>query len=95
MSNVLEPVHGDLCGPISPSTPVGNKYFLLVVDDYSRYMWVVLLKSKDEALQAFKKMKVAAEVEADAKLKALRMNRESEFVSNKFTAYCEEMGIRR
>ncbi|KAL5225530.1 hypothetical protein ABZP36_012169 [Zizania latifolia] len=32
-------VHGDLCGPITPATPDGKKYFLLLVDDWSRYMW--------------------------------------------------------
>jgi hypothetical protein len=36
----LELVHTDLCGPITPATPSGNKYFLLVVDDFSRYMWL-------------------------------------------------------
>ena len=35
----LELVHGDLCGPITPHTPAGNAYFLLLVDDMSRYMW--------------------------------------------------------
>ena len=40
-SKVLELVHGDLCGPITPATPAGNKYFLLIVDDFSRYMWIV------------------------------------------------------
>jgi hypothetical protein len=34
----LELVHGDLCGPISPATPRRNKYFMLLVDDLSRYM---------------------------------------------------------
>ena len=34
----LELVHGDLCGPISPPTPGGKRYFLLLVDDHSRYM---------------------------------------------------------
>jgi hypothetical protein len=53
----------------------GNKYFLLIVDDFSRYMWVVLLKRKDQALQAFWIMKMASEVEAEAKLKALRTDR--------------------
>jgi hypothetical protein len=33
----LELVHGDLCGPISPTTPRGNKYILLLVGDLSRY----------------------------------------------------------
>jgi hypothetical protein len=30
---VLELVHGDLCGPIEPVTPSGKSYFLLLVDD--------------------------------------------------------------
>jgi hypothetical protein len=50
----LELVHGDLCGPISPVTPRGNKYFLLLVDDLSRYMWVVAIPSKDRAMAAIK-----------------------------------------
>jgi hypothetical protein len=25
----------------------GKKYFLLMVDDFSRYMWIILLPSKD------------------------------------------------
>lgn len=29
----LELVHGDICGPISPETAAGKRYFLLLVDD--------------------------------------------------------------
>lgn len=32
----LELIHGDICGPISPPTPAGNRYFFLLVDDYTR-----------------------------------------------------------
>jgi hypothetical protein len=31
----LELLHLNLCGPISPSTLVGNKYFMSIVDEYS------------------------------------------------------------
>jgi hypothetical protein len=41
--NQLELVHGDLCGPVTPATPAGNRYILLLVDDATRFMWVVLL----------------------------------------------------
>ena len=34
----LELVHGDLCGSITPATPGGRRYILLLVDDYSRFM---------------------------------------------------------
>lgn len=45
----LELIHGDICGPISPSNLSGNRYFLLLVDDFNRAMWVYMLKTKDEA----------------------------------------------
>jgi hypothetical protein len=52
----LELVHGDLCGPVKPMTPDGRRYFLLLVDDVTRYMWVVLLTAKSEALSAIKRI---------------------------------------
>jgi hypothetical protein len=45
-------VHGDLCGPVAPATPGGWRYFLLLIDDLSRYLWVVVLGSKGEAANA-------------------------------------------
>jgi hypothetical protein len=50
----LELVHDDLCDPITPTTPRGNKYFLLLVYDLSRYMWVAVIPSKDRATVAIK-----------------------------------------
>jgi hypothetical protein len=74
----LELVHADLCGQISPVTPGGCSYFLLVVDDFSRYMWVELLKTKDQALVSFKKIKMRAEVDHGGRMKALRTDRGGE-----------------
>ena len=37
----------DLCGPITPATHGGRCYFILLVDDYSWYMWLQLLTGKD------------------------------------------------
>jgi hypothetical protein len=48
----LELVHGDLCGPVTQATPGGRRYFLLLIDDLSFYMWVVVLGSKGEATDA-------------------------------------------
>jgi transposase InsO family protein len=90
----LQLFHGDLCGPIEPATPGGKRYFLLVVDDYSRYMWIALLSTKDETLDALTKIQVAAEAERDLKLKAIRTDRGGEFTSNSFASYCEDRGIK-
>ena len=63
MKDALELVHGDLCGSITPATTGGQWYFLLLMDDCSRYMWLQLLMSKDEAAVAIKKFKMRMEAE--------------------------------
>jgi hypothetical protein len=57
--------HVDLCGQVRPQTFGGKSYFLLLVDDYSRYMWVELLRTKDEAMMYLQKIKQRAEVELE------------------------------
>ena len=76
--NLLDLVHADLCGPITPETPGGKKLFLLAIDDKSRYMWLVLLSSKDQAADAIIRLQVCAEAEAGHKLGTLRTDRGSE-----------------
>lgn len=65
--DVLELAHGDICGPITPATPSGNRYFILLVDDASRFMWVKVLKFKDCAAEAIKQYQAAAEAQTGHK----------------------------
>jgi hypothetical protein len=91
----LELVHGDICGPISPVTPSGNCYFLLLVDDYSRYMWVVLLPTKDGAAAAIKNVQAAAEQKSGKKLRAMCTDHRGEFSANHFKEYLSELGVQQ
>ena len=91
----LDLVHMDLCVPIKPSTLGGKAYFLLIVGDFSRYMWIFLLAYKAEALNSFKKFKVMTEAEIKEKLRCARGDRGGEFMSKEFKQYCEEKGILR
>jgi hypothetical protein len=72
VNSILDLVHRDLCGPITPMAPSGNRYFLLHVDDLGRYMWLCLLASKDQAASEIKNFQVVMEVETGKKLKILR-----------------------
>jgi transposase InsO family protein len=91
----LELWHVDLCGPINPATHEGKRYFTLIVDDCTRFMWQIMIRDKSEAFKAFKKVKVAVEMEKNYKLKALRTDHGGEFTSNEFKNYCEMLGIKR
>ena len=46
------------------------------MDDYSRYMWLQLLTSKDEAAKAIKKFKAHVEAENGKKLHVVRTDRD-------------------
>ena len=59
----LELVHDDLYGPVSPATPGGQCYFLLLIDDATRYMWTMLLDSKAVAADAIKRHQAAVDKE--------------------------------
>ena len=89
----LELVHGDLCGPMSLATPRGRRYFILLIDDATRYMWVVLLDSKAAVADAIKGHQAAAEKECGCKLQVLRVDNGGEFTTLEFMAYCVDEGI--
>jgi hypothetical protein len=67
--------------------PEGNKYFLLLVDDLSMYVWVDVIPSKDHAVVAIKENQARVEGESSLKFRALRTDRGSEFTTREFTEY--------
>jgi hypothetical protein len=44
----FELIHCDIWGPYKFSSPFGAKYFLTIVDDYSRFTWVLFMHHKHE-----------------------------------------------
>ena len=42
-------IHVDIWGPCPSVSMNGNRYFLTIIDDYTRYTWGILLKNKSEA----------------------------------------------
>jgi transposase InsO family protein len=85
-------VHGDLCGPITPATTAGRRFFLLLVDDATRYMWLTLLSTKGDAAST---IKVAAELEVGRPLRVVRTDNSGEFIAKEFVAYCSDEGVQR
>ena len=76
-----------------PATNGDRRYFLLLMDDCSRYMWLQLLTSKDKAAMEIKKFKMSTEAESGKKLRVLRTDHGGEFTSVEFAAYCMDQGV--
>jgi len=92
-SNLLDLVHTDICELNGILTRSGKRYFITFIDDCSRFVYVYLLKHKDEALTAFKSYKLEVENQSEKKIKILRSDRGGEYFSNDFINFCEDNGI--
>ena len=76
-SNLLEIIHIDIYCPDIDSS--GLKYFTTFIDDYSQHMYLYLLHSKNEALEAFKVFKAEVEKQCGKQIKIVRSNRCGEY----------------
>ena len=47
-------IHSDVWGPSPISTPGGSRYFVIFVDDFSRYTWIYLFKNRSELYQIYR-----------------------------------------
>jgi transposase InsO family protein len=91
----LEIVHIDLVGPTTTKGLKGERYFMLLVDDYTRMTAVFFLKNKSEAFENFNIYKEMVENEMDSRIKCLRSDNGGEFTSKEFMDYCNNHGIKR
>ncbi|GJR50426.1 ribonuclease H-like domain-containing protein [Tanacetum coccineum] len=93
-SKVLgELVHLDLWGPYRIPSREGFKYFLTVVDDYSKAVWVYLIKTKDEVFDIFMSFINFMKNQFDVKIKTVRSDNGIEFVNSKMSKVFSDLGI--
>jgi transposase InsO family protein len=67
----LKMLHMNLFGPVAYICIGGNKYDLVIVDDYSCFTWVLFLQDKNETQEVIKKFFRRAQNEFDAKVKKI------------------------
>ena len=72
----------------------GAEYFLTLTDDHTRYSWVYMLKTKDQAFEYFQEWKALVEKQSKYKLKTLRTDNGGEYTSKRFEQYLKAEGIR-
>jgi len=90
-SKPLELIHIDIWGPASVKSTSGVKYFILFLDDFSRYTWFYPLHRKDQALSMFKQFKLQVENQFDDTIKYVQSDNGGEFKS--FITFLQQAGI--
>jgi hypothetical protein len=89
----LELIHSDVWGPAPITSFNGYRYYILFVDDYTRFSWLYLLKNKSDVFSTFKTFKATVEKQLSKQIKFLRTDCGGEYTSNEFNAFCASNGI--
>lgn len=92
-SEVLELIHSDVCGPLSVESNGGKRYFLLFIDDKTRYTFVYFLREKSEVFSKIFEFKKLVENQTNKKIKVFRSDNGKEFVNKQVSQLFKESGI--
>ncbi|GJT66171.1 retrovirus-related pol polyprotein from transposon TNT 1-94 [Tanacetum coccineum] len=94
MTRCLELLHMDLFGPSAVRSYEGNRYTLVIVDDYSRYTWTRFLKDKTEAFDQFKIFSKKIQNQLGCTIVSIRTDHGREFDNEvQFGEFCNANGI--
>jgi hypothetical protein len=85
-SSKYEMLHFDMWGPLSIASVHNHKFFLTIVDDYSRYTWIILLKSKAEVSSHIQNFITSIQTQFHITPKIIRSDNGPEFLLHSFYA---------
>ncbi|GJV35157.1 retrovirus-related pol polyprotein from transposon TNT 1-94 [Tanacetum coccineum] len=93
MTTCFDLIHMDLFGPSAVRIYGGNRYTLVIVDDYSRYTWTRFLKNKTEASDQFKIFSKKIQNQLGCTIVSIRTDHGREFDNEvQFGEFCNANG---
>ena len=93
-ANSLNVMHSDVCGPLKRQSSGGKGYFVMFTDDCSIFVWVRFIR--DNKIEVFRKFRdLVKELEKGTwrNVKALRSDRDGEYLSGEFQHYLKRREI--
>jgi transposase InsO family protein len=90
----LELLHMDLFDPIAYISIDGSKYYLVIVDDYSRFTWVFFLQDKSQTQETLRGFLRRAQNEFSLRIKKIRSDNGMEFKNSQIEGFLQEEGIK-
>jgi hypothetical protein len=91
-THVLELIHTDLwTSPVYSHS--GCKYYIIFVDDFTRYTWLYPIQHKSDAYHCFVKFKTLVETQFSTKIQQLQSDGGGEYTSHLFQSFLTSNGI--
>ena len=83
----FELVHSDVWDPCLVVSPIGFRYFVTFVDDYSRTTWLYLMKNRSELFSHFHAFCAKIHTQFHVFVQNLRSDNAKEYVSEQFQSF--------
>ncbi|XP_075097365.1 uncharacterized protein LOC142174876 [Nicotiana tabacum] len=83
----------NLFGPTRTSSIGGRKYTFVIIDDFSRFTWVIFLSHKDKALSNFEVFYKKVQREKGYYISTIRRDHGGEFENRAFENFYNDQGI--
>ena len=91
-TDIFDLIHSDVWGP-SPVSSIGeSQYFVVFVDDYSRYSWIFHMKHCSELLQVYSNFAKMVETQFSKRIKIFRSDNALEYTQYAFQAILHSYG---
>ncbi|KAL2929542.1 Retrovirus-related Pol polyprotein from transposon RE1 [Bienertia sinuspersici] len=91
--NLFDLIHVDIWGPYRTPTRQHHRYFITVVDDFSRLIWIKLMRYKSEVFEALKEYVCMVKTQYERLVKVVRSDNALEFTEGSCIIFVKETGI--
>ncbi|WJZ96954.1 hypothetical protein VitviT2T_015594 [Vitis vinifera] len=90
--SIFELIHSDVWGPSPVASIGGSRYFVVFIDDYSRYSWIFPMKSRSEILSIYSNFAKMVETQFSKRIKTFRSDNALEYTQHAFQALLHSYG---